>query len=256
MVGHRSEQVRDRVGHVPDWANEASPPSIGPVEAATKAATFLPCHSWGITGSGGAVVRFTTAVIWSGASAAHSRKACSKPRRLTGVEDRPCIDHRPEGMQVELELRDDAEVAAAAAQPPEQLRVLGLAGVDEAPIRGDEVSRNQVVARQAELPHRPADAAAEREPATPVLETSPPVVASPWAWVSWSTSAHAAPPPTSHGGLTDRRARRSSATGRSRPRRRRSRSRRCCDRHRGRRSADRCCARSRPPRSRPPHRYS
>ena len=34
------------------------------------------------------------------------------------------------------------------------------------------------------------------KPATPVEETSPPVVASPWAWVSWSTSAQTAPPPT------------------------------------------------------------
>ena len=33
-------------------------------------------------------------------------------------------------------------------------------------------------------------------PATPVDEISPPVVASPCASVSWSTSAHTAPPPT------------------------------------------------------------
>jgi hypothetical protein len=31
-------------------------------------------------------------------------------------------------------------------------------------------------------------------PPTPVWPTMPPVVASPWAWVSWSTSAHRAPP--------------------------------------------------------------
>ena len=67
-------------------------------------------------------------------------------------------------MEVELELRHDAEVAAAAAQPPQQLRVLGLAGVDEPPVRGDDVGGDQVVAREAELAHRPADAAAEREP--------------------------------------------------------------------------------------------
>ena len=42
-----------------------------------KAATFLPCHSAGITGSGGAVVRLTIAVISSGATTAQSRNVCS-----------------------------------------------------------------------------------------------------------------------------------------------------------------------------------
>jgi hypothetical protein len=34
------------------------------------------------------------------------------------------------------------------------------------------------------------------KPPTPVVETRPPVVASPCACVSWSTSAQTAPPPT------------------------------------------------------------
>ena len=38
-----------------------SPSSTGPAETAMNAATFLPCHSSGITGSGGAVVRLTSA---------------------------------------------------------------------------------------------------------------------------------------------------------------------------------------------------
>ena len=67
-------------------------------------------------------------------------------------------------MEVELELRDDAEVAAATAQSPEQVRVVGLARVDEPAVRRDDVGRDEVVAREAELAHRPADAAAEREP--------------------------------------------------------------------------------------------
>ena len=85
-------------------------------------------------------------------------------RGLGRVEDRPGVDRGPERMEVELELRDDAEVAAAAAQPPEQVGVVGLARVDEPAVRRDHVGRREVVAREAELPHRPADAAAEREP--------------------------------------------------------------------------------------------
>src|SRR4051794_18092558 len=66
-------------------------------------------------------------------------------------------------MQFELELRDDAEVAAATAQAPEQIAVLRLAGTDDPAVGGDDVGRNEVVAGETELPHRPADAAAERE---------------------------------------------------------------------------------------------
>ena len=68
-------------------------------------------------------------------------------------------------MQFELELRDDAEVAAAAAQAPEQVGVLGLGRVDEPAVCGDDVGADEVVAGEAVLAHQPADAAAEREAA-------------------------------------------------------------------------------------------
>ena len=70
-------------------------------------------------------------------------------------------------MQPELERGRDAEVAAAAAQPPQQLGVLVLAGVHELAVGGDDVGGEQVVAGQADLAHQPADAAAEREPGDP-----------------------------------------------------------------------------------------
>ena len=59
----------------------------------------------------------------------------------------------------------DAEVAAAAAQPPEQLR-LGL-GVDVHPLAvgGHEVDGEQVVDGQAVLAHEVPEPAAERQPA-------------------------------------------------------------------------------------------
>src|SRR3954468_19536172 len=66
-------------------------------------------------------------------------------------------------MQAELELGDDPEVAAAAPQAPQELGVLGLARVHQLPVRRHDVRCGEVVARQAELAHRPADAAAERE---------------------------------------------------------------------------------------------
>src|SRR3954447_24733504 len=120
----------------------ASASSTGPVDAAMKATTFLPCHSSGITGSGGAVVRLTSAVISSGASTAQARKA----RRSSGAASAgehtgppqmasPRVDDRSERMESGLELRDDALVAAAAPQAPEELGVLVLAGADEPAVR-------------------------------------------------------------------------------------------------------------------------
>ena len=66
-------------------------------------------------------------------------------------------------MRPELERRDDAEVAAAAAQRPEQLRVLVLADVQVLAVRGDDVGPDEVVAGQPAPTDQPADPAAERE---------------------------------------------------------------------------------------------
>ncbi len=70
-------------------------------------------------------------------------------------------------MQAILERRDDSEVAATAAQPPEQVRVFALARFDEPAIGRHHVRGNEVVADEAELPHQPADAAAEGDSADP-----------------------------------------------------------------------------------------
>ena len=66
-------------------------------------------------------------------------------------------------MQLELEIRHDAEVAAAAAQAPEKLRVLVGARVHELAVGGHDVGAANVVERQAEAPRDAAEAAAERE---------------------------------------------------------------------------------------------
>ena len=66
-------------------------------------------------------------------------------------------------MQLVFERGDDAEVAAAAAQSPEQVRVIVGARGQEPAIGGDDVGGEQVVAGQAVLALQPADAAAEGE---------------------------------------------------------------------------------------------
>src|SRR5205085_1647935 len=60
-------------------------------------------------------------------------------------------------------LGDDAEVAAAATEPPEELGVLVFGRGDDLALGGDDVGADQVVGGEAELALEPAAAGAERE---------------------------------------------------------------------------------------------
>jgi hypothetical protein len=105
------------------------------------------------------------------------------------VDDHAAQHDRADRVQLELEGGDDAEVATAAAQRPEEVLVLGRACPEEAAIGGDDIGGEQVVAGEAVLGLQPASVS----PATPVLETVPPVVARPKACVSRSSSAQITP---------------------------------------------------------------
>jgi hypothetical protein len=87
--------------------------------------------------------------------------------RLAVVEH-PAGEHGgPDLVQGVLERGDNAEVAAAATQRPEEVGVLVGAGVHELPVRGDDVGADQAVAGEAAAPEQPADTAAEGEPGDP-----------------------------------------------------------------------------------------
>jgi hypothetical protein len=68
-------------------------------------------------------------------------------------------------MQAERERRDDAEVAATAADRPEEVGVLVGARADALAVREDHLRLEQVVDREPELPGQVAKSAAEREAA-------------------------------------------------------------------------------------------
>ena len=68
-------------------------------------------------------------------------------------------------VQLEAERGDDAEVAAAAAQRPEEIGVLLLVRRDEAAVGEHDVGLEQIVDGQAELAGEMADAAAEGDAA-------------------------------------------------------------------------------------------
>ena len=83
---------------------------------------------------------------------------------LERMEDRSGQHDRPHGVKPVLERGDDAEVAAAATDAPEEVRVLILAGGENLAVGRHQVDRDQVVYRRPVLSHEPADTAAQGEP--------------------------------------------------------------------------------------------
>ncbi len=112
------------------------------------------------------------------------------------VEDRPRVHHRPQGMQGKLELRDDAEAPAPPRSPQSRSAFSVSLACTRRPSAvttsaATRLSQASPCLRISQPMPRP-----RVNPATPAEEIRPPVVASPCAWVSWSPSAHTAPPPT------------------------------------------------------------
>ena len=67
--------------------------------------------------------------------------------------------HRSDGMELERKGSDDPEVAAAAPQRPEQIRVLTLGGSQQLSIRRHYLRFEQIVAGQPVATAQPAKAA-------------------------------------------------------------------------------------------------
>ncbi len=218
--------------------NRASPPRIDAGKASSS-------------GTGDSTATGETS---SGSVGARSRKSRSTRRRLV---DRPDGnrrgDDRPDGIERELELGDHAEVAAAAAQPPEQVGVLVGAGAHDATIGGHDRGRHQRVAAESVLPPEPAQAAAEREPGDARVRDDATGRREP---VNLCGGVEVLPAGTGADGgaasLRVHRHGRHAPTGRSPARRRRRRGRRRCGHRPGSRRAGPPPGRARSPR--PPRR--
>ena len=119
-----------------------------------------------MNGAGGAGTMATVMPSSSGACGAKSRTA---GQHLGGVvewpEDRSAEHHRADGVDSVFESCGNAEVAAATAQTPEQVRFGVGVGVDEFAVGGDQIDRHQVVDGQAVLAHEVTEAAAQGQPA-------------------------------------------------------------------------------------------
>src|SRR5215203_5803471 len=102
-------------------------------------------------------------------------------------------DHRTDRVQSVLEGRDDAKIAAAASERPEQVAIVIDAGSNQPAVGEHDVCAEQIVDRHAERPPEPTKATTERESSNSCIATVPPVVASPCAWVAASNSVHFTP---------------------------------------------------------------
>ena len=95
------------------------------------------------------------------------RKLAVRAKNFAGhrsrPDEQPGLDGRADRVEPILERRHHAEIAAAAADGPEQIRVLSLAGGDERPVGQDHVRFEQVVDRETVLAGEIAGAAAQGE---------------------------------------------------------------------------------------------
>ncbi len=83
-------------------------------------------------------------------------------RPLDRMADQAASDRRHR-MEAELDRGSDPEVAAAAPQGPEQVRIGVGRDVEDATFRRDELDGEHVVGREAVLRHQPPEPAAERQ---------------------------------------------------------------------------------------------
>ena len=184
------------------------------------------------------VVTMKAVVSSRGASAAASRYRIER-LRSSGGRIRPAPDrYRPQIVQPEFEPGDDAEVAAATTDRPEQIRLFIRVDARESAVCHDDVGFDETVDREPEAPAEVAHAASERQAPDPRVRHH----------ASRCRPGRSGRPPRRRRRAArprrrrpfwsvDRRPRRSSVTGRRRCRRRRCRDPRSCGRRSARRAA-------------------
>ena len=94
------------------------------------------------------------------------------------VELRPAHDVA-DLVELKLEVGDDTEIAAPAAQSPEQVFVLIVTRGDLPTVCKNDIGRQQVVDGEPDAAGQVADSAAQRQPAYPSREMIPPGAAKP-----------------------------------------------------------------------------
>jgi hypothetical protein len=97
-------------------------------------------------------------------------------QHLTGLITRmrdQATEHRRDRVRLEAEGGHDPEIAAAAAEGPEEVGMLFGARRQQGAVGGNDFERNDVVATQAVLADQPADSAPQRQPGDTSLGHDP-----------------------------------------------------------------------------------
>ena len=164
-VRHRGDEVERRAARRRcSGASTRAPSSRSPLHATLTSATLRPCS----------VGRERRAPAARSADVEDRQllrgvrhQVAARPERLGAPLPRrtrhPRQHHRPDAMGAELELRDDAEVPAAAAQRPEQLGVLVVARRGRRTRRRARPRRTAASRSSGRAAHQPPDPAAERQ---------------------------------------------------------------------------------------------
>src|SRR5262249_13789954 len=134
--------------------------SASPANRSCAISTGLPWWAAGMNGRGGAAPS-TGAMVESASGAVDAAAA----RCRAGGKRGPAAGDGGDRPQPEAEARRDAEVAAPAANRPEEIRLLVGVDVPQFAVRRHELGREQAVDCQSVLAHEEADAAAERQAA-------------------------------------------------------------------------------------------
>ena len=196
------------------------------------ASDIVPTSSAGTNGAGGSAIRNEIVAQLLG-RARRDRHEAAQDLAGRRHEQRAAED-LADRVELELEPRDDTEVAAAAADRPEQVGMRVRAGGDLPAVGRDDLDRLEGVDGQAVLADQPADPAAEGQPGDAdrpgVAERRRQTVGRGGDRVFARRSGRAAP---RRPGARDRCGGPSSRRGRGRCRRRSCRSRRGCGRRRG-----------------------
>jgi hypothetical protein len=82
-------------------------------------------------------------------------------RLLEWIDERAGEDLRLDLVELELEGRDDTDAPTATPEGPEEVGIRRFACPHEFAVGGDDVDRPEVVAGEAVLPAKPADAPAQ-----------------------------------------------------------------------------------------------
>ena len=155
--GGLRERVRRQLGH--DLGTAA--PSE-PANAASTTTIFCPRMRSGIGAMSGSWRMRPTEVTSSGAVRVQAAQRVQDLLRALPGEDQPAGVGALERVHAELERGDHAEVAAAAAQRPEQVGSCSASARTTSPSIVTSSTRGQRVRGQAVQPGQPADAAAQR----------------------------------------------------------------------------------------------